>query len=478
MLQFNLSKSDRTVIHQRIIKGGISPKEISTMSSTDLADEETKQHIKIAEKESLAQTILEKPTVPRAKITHKGLQDIEDVTGEFARVREAERQREREQEEEERREREKRERLKAGEKQRQRTQSLSIPPESPVVPNHSPVGITDNGSSWGAPPPIPSHILQQQGASTVGDDILPSQSISRSLFAGTSVASDVEMTVAAPEPELELADLINIDEDGGEQESSGGGGGSGSSVSGPANIGDESGSSVATIPVTDQSTDLNSSAPEKNHSPALHTISGLGQITASPSSPMTPVVGVSPFSSTRPRGLSFDLNSLWSGPKDEDISHTPESPTPTSKDATTKTTTNGNDVSKAGAGSGIKALGSLEHERVAAAKDDDFDMFLEEKEEALGARPPLAGPTEPEHTVNQDPEAIFETIQQCWTGKVMFYHTQGLSTHLTDFIYPCRSTCHLTRQLLNQLLSSRGRSVDGLLVINLFGGKHCSHQKN
>jgi hypothetical protein len=425
MLQFNLSKSDRTVIHQRIIKGGISPKEISMMSSTDLADEETKQHIKIAEKESLAQTILEKPIVPRAKITHKGLQDIEDVTGELTRIREAERQREREQEEEERREREKRERLKAVEKQRQRTQSLSVPPESPVMPGHSPVGIMDNGSSstsWGAPPPIPPHVLQQQGTSAVGDDILPSQPISRPLFAGTSIASDVEMTVATPEPELKLADLINIDEDGGEQES-GGGSGNGNGISGPANMEDGSGSGVATTPVTDQSIEPNGSVPEKNHPPALQSISGLGQITASPSSPMTPVVGISPFSSTRPRGLSFDLNSLWSGPKDEDISHTPKSPTPAGKDAPTKNTTNGNDVSKVGPGSGIKVLGGLEAERMGVANDDDFDMFLEEKDETLGAQPPSAGPTEPEPPVNQDPEAIFETIQQCWTGKVKFHCT-------------------------------------------------------
>jgi len=109
------------------------------MSSTDLADEETKQNIKIAEKESLEQTILQKPIVPRAKITHKGLQDIEDVNGDLALARETERQREREQEEEERRERERRERLRAVEKQQQRQRTLSVPPESPwyqvIVPS-------------------------------------------------------------------------------------------------------------------------------------------------------------------------------------------------------------------------------------------------------------------------------------------------------------------------------------------------------
>jgi len=48
------------------------PQEMSTMSSTDLANEETKQSIKIAEKEALEHSILTPTTVPRAKITHKG----------------------------------------------------------------------------------------------------------------------------------------------------------------------------------------------------------------------------------------------------------------------------------------------------------------------------------------------------------------------------------------------------------------------
>ncbi len=113
MLQFNLSKVDRVIIHQRITSGTISPKEISLMSSTDLADEETKQHIKLAEKEALEHSILLKSTVPRAKITHKGLQDIEDVNGEVATSREIELHKAREQEEEERRERERSARLRS-----------------------------------------------------------------------------------------------------------------------------------------------------------------------------------------------------------------------------------------------------------------------------------------------------------------------------------------------------------------------------
>ena len=107
MLTFNLSKPDRVILHMRIASSRISPKELSTMSSTDLASEEEKESIKKLEQEALAHSILKKSTVPRAKITHKGLQDIEDVTG--AAQREAER--EREDEEEERIERERLARL-------------------------------------------------------------------------------------------------------------------------------------------------------------------------------------------------------------------------------------------------------------------------------------------------------------------------------------------------------------------------------
>ena len=40
MLTFNLSKAVRVVLHMRIASSHISPKELSTMSSTDLASEE------------------------------------------------------------------------------------------------------------------------------------------------------------------------------------------------------------------------------------------------------------------------------------------------------------------------------------------------------------------------------------------------------------------------------------------------------
>ena len=101
MLSFNLSKQDRVVLHKRIASSHIEPRELATMSSTDLASEEAKEIIRQAEQEALAHSILKKTLLPRAKITHKGLEDIEDVNDAARRE-----EREREQEEEERIERE------------------------------------------------------------------------------------------------------------------------------------------------------------------------------------------------------------------------------------------------------------------------------------------------------------------------------------------------------------------------------------
>ncbi|KAK0467034.1 uncharacterized protein EV420DRAFT_1506824 [Desarmillaria tabescens] len=183
-LQFNLSKVDRVVLHKRIVSGKISAKEISTMSSTDLADEETKQSIKIAEQESLEHSILQKSTAPRAKITHKGLQDIEDVNGEIASRRE--RDREREAEEQERMERERMARLRAAQP-RQRTMSVSVPPESSVSQN----------ASWGLPPPVPLQDVHAASADPYA----------------SARPSSYENTTEPVEPELSLTDLINIDDD-------------------------------------------------------------------------------------------------------------------------------------------------------------------------------------------------------------------------------------------------------------------------
>jgi len=455
-LQFNLSKTDRIAIHQRIVMCTITPQEISRMSSTDLADEETKQNIKIAEKESLEQTILQKPIVPRAKITHKGLQDIEDVNGDLARARETEGQREREQEEEERRERERKERLRAVEKQQQKQRTLSAPPESPMVSSHSP--ITVDQQTWGAPPPVPAHVLQQHDIVGPTDDILGSSI--RPLFAHTM--SDVVMATV-PEPELNLADLINIDEDSMDVSNV-------STISNVAGIGDASTlessgdvnatttatdntSSGIVLPPLEQPIEPNGSIFDKP--PGVHhAMSGSAHLTTIPMSSRPSAV--SPFSNPRPRGLSFDLNSLWqSVPKDEnDISQAPKSP-PVSHQQRGPSTLLDPDkgiTARAGGKEGesgvsdfssgtkrsiLQGTGREEPEPMEVANDDDFDMFLAEEKDVVGRSGPhetAAGnggtmansavsdkiTSEAESHIFQDLETSFESIQRCWTGKVRF----------------------------------------------------------
>lgn len=96
MLAFNLEKKDRVLLRQRIGSGALSASELSTMSSVDLANEQQKAQIDNAIKESLKDSILEARAAPKAKITHKGEEMIENVGGEDenTRVRSAEAERE------------------------------------------------------------------------------------------------------------------------------------------------------------------------------------------------------------------------------------------------------------------------------------------------------------------------------------------------------------------------------------------------
>ena len=371
MLQFNLSKVDRVIIHQRITSGNISPKEISLMSSTDLADEETKQSIKIAEKEALEHSILQKSTAPRAKITHKGLQDIEDVNGEPSSAREIERHREQEQEEEERRERERMARLRTV--QRQRTASVSVPPESPTV-LQSPL------EQWGAPPPVPLHAISPS-------DEAASSAMSRaSVFTNASPLSAVAAESSSfAEPELNLADLINIDE---EQETA-----TGVTSSSPPN---RPAIVIAAEPISSSPTDASLSTPAST--------------------------GISPFAA-RPRASSFDLNALWNAPRNE-LSTTPTEPLPPPTTASTDVQSLDNNDKDDGM--------DLESQE---ANDQDFDMFLEEKE-----------PEAPEAAAPQVVTAEnVETLPPVWSGKVSFFIITFYLLHISDRFWIARLLCRWIR---------------------------------
>ncbi|KAG8877588.1 hypothetical protein FRB98_006623 [Tulasnella sp. 332] len=85
MLTFNLEKEDRTELRHKIASGAITPSELSRMSSADLANEQLQQQIESAHLASLRHSILEaKTAAPRAKITHKGEEMIEDMQGYLA----------------------------------------------------------------------------------------------------------------------------------------------------------------------------------------------------------------------------------------------------------------------------------------------------------------------------------------------------------------------------------------------------------
>ncbi|KDQ61735.1 hypothetical protein JAAARDRAFT_520263 [Jaapia argillacea MUCL 33604] len=339
MLSFNLPKPDRIILHKRIASSHITPKELSLMSSTDLANEDMKQSIKIAEQEALAHSILQKTTAPRAKITHKGLQDIEDLNGETSGQRDRELQRE--QDEEEKRERERMARIKAAQAHG------SVPPESPVTPQTP---------SWGGPPPLPLYAVQGNMSPTLGGpSSFPMRPPPHPLF--VSSASDLQMPV---ENELNLADLINIDDDPLPQDEA--------TVSEPAPT------PFQEIPPLVSSANTPPTGP-----PALTPISTTGPSPFAASVPKPPDI-------TTPTQTSFDLHSLWASSKAEPTTKEtspPILPVDPPKDP-------------------------VDLDFGQAADDQDFDMFLDEKEEDkqdVAAAPPLQ-------------PASFSDLPPVWSGTV------------------------------------------------------------
>ncbi|CAL1715045.1 unnamed protein product [Somion occarium] len=354
MLTFNLSKPDRVILHKRIASSHISPKELSTMSSTDLANEETKQIIKQAEKEALAQTILKKTILPRAKMTHKGIQDIEDINDASSRYRERERE---EEEEEDRIERERLARLKVqAERAQAQANQGSVPPESPITP------------TWGGPPSLPMHGMQGQGAT--GPPSMSARPPVNPLF----VPSASDMSTPAVEGELNLADLINIDDE--------------------LSMEDVSPSlSVPSPPVAPPAI----SPPSTAISPDSTTSNAPSQ------SPPSHATGISPFaakpdSSSRP---SFDLHSLWT-PRDESQA-SPAHDEPVAEPAVDPPVEHREEETKSQAALDVGASGK-------EADDQDFDMFLRQDEE------------EKEHPIRVDsPQAkriAFDALPQVWSGKI------------------------------------------------------------
>ncbi len=334
------------------------------MSSTDLASEEEKQSIKKLEEEALAHSILKKSTVPRAKLTHKGLQDIEDVTG--GAQREAER--EREDEEEERIEKERLARLRL---QAQRAQSQgSAPPESPVV------GQTP---SWGAPPPVPLH-AQSVVLGSPTSAVPIGRPPANPLFAPS--VSDF----AGPlENELNLADLINIDE--------------------------EASGDVAMTTVDALSTPFGETPPTR---PQTESTEHAPQPSPSPITP-TLAAGLSPFAAKgsqpdTPSGASFNLNSLW----------TPGPPNTEASEAGAQSEPQDDPGLKADDLDGQPMDTDVQS---GEAEDQDFDMFLNNDQEQGEAKAPEPEPApEPTEPAQEEKRAIaFEDQAMVWNGTVSHF---------------------------------------------------------
>jgi hypothetical protein len=348
-LQFNLSKPDRVFIHRRITSASISAKELSGMSSAELANEETQQEIKQAEQEALEHSILQKAVAPRAKITHKGLQDIEytDISLPMAPPS-IDSQTMKEKEAEERRERERLARLKPV--QRQRTMSISQTSESTSVP---PTPTTD---SWGAPPPVPVR------------DEPPSPSVQKQgLFIRTG--SDITGGDLA-EPELNLADFINIDEGSPSTEVP---------PTPPMHLDQQH-------PVYDVSTDPfsrgSSSAPTTDFHPTP-----------------SPTTGIFPFAHpSTSHKQSFSLNTLWNESKgnDQDEDDQAQHPVSTTPPPLSPPTIQDNEFGE----------DDMVESPIERADEQDFDMFLEDKEPAAKA------PEAPK------PPPSVESLPEVWRGKV------------------------------------------------------------
>jgi len=358
------------------------------MSSTELASQEQQQSIRQAEQEALQHSILIKSTVPRAKITHKGLQDIEDVNEDSA-VAKQRRERELEMAEEER-ERERVARLRAVPAMSQSNPpSASVPPDSPAVPSSSAL------APWNTATPTLTH-GQGQGQ-------------------GAEIASS-HAGVTAVDSELNLGDFIHMDDEPPE--------------SSPLSV---------TTPATTPAAEAAGAAPSLSE-PLLATVP----------TPITGISPFAPSKPDMPPRASFDLNALWSAPPPLPPAAIP-SPTEQSgeeeeEEEEEEVAGDGGEKEamemdlgtpdepaatvSASATPGV-AVAPGEPEREAehegeSGDDLDFAMFLGQEEEekdnqggkAKGAMGGNGGKSE---TLAPDPQAVFDGLPRIWNGVVRFF---------------------------------------------------------
>lgn len=361
MLTFNLGKPDRTALRRGIASQSISSHDLSVMSSTDLANEQTQHEIQVAEKESLEHSILKKMTAPRAKITHKGLESIEDVNGTIQRESrdEAEELMERE-----RRERERMARLKAA-LQIQNVTAEAGPasaggmPYSPTTTMHRPANS-------------PAAMLQQHH---VDHPSLHSPLMSRPPARPLFIPSSTDLLSSVDEG-LNLTDLINIDED-----------------TPPRDV--PTGAEMSPISADNMPVLSESVVSVTSPTPELSTPSG--------PSPFAPSSAQLPGPESAKPAFAFDLNALWTDPnngeaveikKEEDVAQ--QSPMQEMEEPVT-----------------MEVDDIRDDMHIAEADDNDFDALLLNDEqmketEVVAHQPPTPVIREP----------ILSDLPQVWEGVV------------------------------------------------------------
>lgn len=83
---FNLKDKSNTTLRRRIADGSLTPKELSSMTSEELANDAIRQEVERRKRENLEQSILKKEKAPLRKLTHKGEIDIEYENAQAMRV--------------------------------------------------------------------------------------------------------------------------------------------------------------------------------------------------------------------------------------------------------------------------------------------------------------------------------------------------------------------------------------------------------
>lgn len=436
MLTFNLSQPDRVHLHTLIASPPpasadlssppptplspslsltswrLPPRTLAGMSSTELASEEAQKNIKQAEEEALQQTILRRQRVggvARAKMTHKGIQEVgEDLGGSLSSQPDLEADQEEEtgstkdekaREEEERREREKLERIRVQTTTRARSSSSAMPPpESPLTP----ATPATPHASWGGPLPLPHHVHSGAGQGQGG----------RPLFLSTpSEMLPTPTTSSIPGDELNLSEFLNIDDELGIQE------------------GEDESLKLAKEPEI---------PPVNDSAQASAGMQGQGEIQGQQ------MPGLSPFASraahpelaSRP---SFDLNALWTASPPSTTTSPPA--TSSSPDLSSQvehghaneTAVPGVDGAEAEVG--LEELVGMGME--GGADDKDFDMLLEDKEgsPSRDADVDLEIESQPEVTSNALPSdpvipATLSSLPVVWTGALSIPLDTSLSQAL------------------------------------------------